>query len=70
MGCQNISVKIDAFFCKFLSIVRKPESKVNSAYNLQVEQLEQEVTELQRAVADKQEQENAMLQVSFFLHFI
>ena len=33
----------------------------------QVEQLEQEVAELRRALAEKQEQENAMLQVSFLL---
>ena len=33
----------------------------------QVEQLEQEVAELRQALSDKQEQENAMLQVSFVL---
>lgn len=31
----------------------------------QVEQLEQEVAELRQALSDKQEQENAMLQVCF-----
>lgn len=39
---------------------------VNS-YHLQVEQLEEEVAELRQALADKQEQETAMLQVSFLL---
>lgn len=40
---------------------------VCNSYCFQVEQLEQEVSELQRALADKQEQENAMLQVLFYM---
>ena len=36
-------------------------------FSVQVEQLEQEVAMLQQALADKQEQEKAMLQVAFHL---
>lgn len=40
-----------------------------SSCHQQVEQLEQEVSELRRILADKQEQESAMIQVLFLVHF-
>lgn len=42
---------------------------IRNAINLQVEQLEQEVAELRQVVADKSEQEKAMLQVSSYYFF-
>ena len=41
--------------------------KAHNTYHLQVEQLDEEVAQLRQALADKQEQETAMLQVSFCL---
>lgn len=42
---------------------------ISNSLDLQVEQLEQEIAELRHVVADKSEQEKAMLQVSSYCFY-